>query len=190
MDFNSSSSGFNIRHNGEVVGTMEPDSSYFEYCVDVDQVDFENDFFDFVAPVSDGVCITSLTLNDEPVLVGPNNDQSKFWLDAENHHCLENIVSTPILTIQNGQDYYSECTKEIIRENISIFEGTVYPNYELSIDLNLEQYTNPPRGSPWANIVGFQQEGVDDWRTAGHRIPNRKFRNYFFGDEHSLRLNN
>ena len=167
---------------------MEPDSSYFEYCVDVDQVDFENDFFDFVAPVSDGVCITSLTLNDEPVLVGPNNDLSKFWLDAEKAHCLENTVATPILTVQNGQDYYSECTKEIIRENTPLFEGTVYPNYELSIDLNLEQYTNPARGSPWANIVGFQQDGVDHHEIPGYRIPNRKFRNYFFVDQHSMRL--
>ena len=150
---------------------MEAGSRDFEYCVDVDQVDFENDFWSFVGPDLEGICITSLTINDEPILVGPNNDQSHFWLDANDHHCLDNSMSTPYLSVQNGQVYYSECKNDIIRGNMVFHQDvTIYPTYEVSIDLNLEEYTNPR----WANIFGFRQQGAG-LLEAGYRMPSGKF---------------
>ena len=85
----------------------------FEYCIEVVEVDIENDRFTLLAGGADGVCINSLHVNDEQILVGKNNDLSNFEFDQENQYeepvCLDNKMRTSSLTIQNGQVVESIC---------------------------------------------------------------------------------
>ena len=76
----------------------------------MDEVDIENDSFKLLAGGSDGVCINSLHVNNEQILVGKNNDLSNFVFDQDNQNvCLENLMRTSSLTIQNGQVVESIC---------------------------------------------------------------------------------
>ena len=78
----------------------------------MDEVDIENDSFKLLAGGSDGVCINSLHVNNEQILVGKNNDLTKFEIDQpdqfEKPACLDNEMRTSSLTIQNGQVVESE----------------------------------------------------------------------------------
>ena len=62
---------------------------------------------------TDGVCINSLYVKNEKVLVGKNNDLSNFQFDQVDQHeapvCLENQMRTSSLTIQNGRIVESIC---------------------------------------------------------------------------------
>ena len=77
------------------------------------EVDIENDRFTLLAGGTDGVCINSLYVNNEKILVGKNNDLSNFEFDQVNQYeepvCLENLMRTSSLTIQNGQAVESIC---------------------------------------------------------------------------------
>ena len=77
------------------------------------EVDIENDRFTLLAGGSDSVCINSLHVNNEKILVGKNNDLSNFEFNQVNQHeepvCLENLMRTSSLTIQNGQVVESIC---------------------------------------------------------------------------------
>ena len=79
----------------------------------MDEVDIENDSLKLLAGGSDGVCINSLHVNNEQILVGKNNDLSNFEFDQVGHYekpvCLENLMRTSSLTIQNGKVVESEC---------------------------------------------------------------------------------
>ena len=67
-------------------------------------VDIENDRFTLLAGGTDAVCINSLHVNNEKILVGKNNDLSNFEFDQDEEPvCLENLMRTSSLTIQNGQ---------------------------------------------------------------------------------------
>ena len=73
----------------------------------------KDDSFTLLAGGADGVCINSLHVNNEKILVGKNNDLSNFELDQVNQHeepvCLDNLMRTSSLTIQNGQVVESIC---------------------------------------------------------------------------------
>ena len=75
--------------------------------------DIENDRFTLLAGGTNGVCINSLHVNNEKILVGKNNDLSNFEFDQVGHYekpvCLENLMRTSSLTIQNGQVVESIC---------------------------------------------------------------------------------
>ena len=61
--------------------------------------------------------------------------------------------------------------KDVIQKNMVLYQDiTVHPTYEVSVDLNLEEYTN----TRWANIFGFRQQGADVLE-AGYRMPSGKF---------------
>ena len=162
-----------LLYNGEVVGTLPTKSRELEYCRPIDEVDIANDLFEFQSTTNDGVCITSLTVNNEKLLVGTGDDQSTFWLDQDDAHCTDDSMSGTSLTIQNGQVYHSECKKDFIRANRVEFEGlTVHPNYDVSVDLYLEPNTN----KGWSNVFGFQAAGTTPSHsggkvTWGSRIP-------------------
>ena len=65
-----------------------------------------------------------------------------------------------------------------IQQDIVLAEDiTVHPNYEVSIDLNMEDI--PKSNSPWYIILGFNADGADDLQTEGFRIPASKFSNYY-----------
>ena len=81
----------------------------------MDDVDIENDKFKLLAGGSDGVCINSLHVNNNQMLVGKNNDMTSFDFDRpDSPGCRDHAVKTSSLTIQNGQVVESECTGELI----------------------------------------------------------------------------
>ena len=137
----------------------------------IDQVNIEDDIFTLEATSTDGVCITSLTVNNEQLLVGEDNDLSYFWMDENDLRCEDNYMATDVLEIQNGKVAYSECKQDNIgRNNIQFDHTTVYKTFELSIMLNLKKNTE----SGWSNIFGFQQKGVKAYENGypiGSRIP-------------------
>ena len=157
-----------LLHNGDVVATLPTRGQQLEYCLPIDEVDVANDQFEFKSTTTDGVCITSLTVNNEQLLVGQNDDQSTFWLDQNENHCLDSNMAGKSLTVQNGEIYYSECKKDFIRAGRLVYEGvTVYPNYDVSVDLYLEPNTN----TGWSNVFGFQAENTTPSHANGKVVP-------------------
>ena len=139
------------------VATLNSGENEMEYCLPIDQVNLEDDIWTLQSTSKDGVCITSLTVNNEQLLVGKNNDQTSFWLDQNDKDCSDEHMSTDVMTIQNGEVYYSECKQDYIRRNDYFFTDlTMYWTWDVSIMLNLEENTN----SGWSNIFGFQEEGT------------------------------
>ena len=98
---------FNV--NGERQGLLEGEFNKFEFCRRWDEVDVENDQFQLQSKGDDGVCITSLTVNGNEMLVGKLNDQPSFWIDGNQNHCRDGSMSTPQITIKNGKVLSSSC---------------------------------------------------------------------------------
>ena len=102
-----------LLHNDVEMAKIPTQFDDFKYCFDMDQVDVENDNFKLVAGGDDGVCINSLHINGEQILVGRNNDMASFEFDKpdqwEGLVCGNDIMRTSSLTIQNGQVVESEC---------------------------------------------------------------------------------
>ena len=55
------------------------------------------------------MCISSLHVNNQQIFVGRNDDIAKFAIDGDRSVCLANQMSTPLLTIQNGEVVTSAC---------------------------------------------------------------------------------
>ena len=149
------------------VATLNRGQKELEFCMQIDQVDIEKDIFSLRATSTDGVCITSLTVNNEQLLVGENNDHAYFWMDENDLRCEENYMATDVMEIQNGKVVYSDCKHNNIRPNDLQYEDvTVYKNFDISIMLNLEKNTE----SGWSNVFGFYQEDVGALQVGG-RVP-------------------
>ena len=99
----------NIKRNGEIVATILSGFDEFEHCFRVDQIDKINDQFQLQSTATDGVCITSLTVNGKQLLVGKNNDRKGFWIDGNQNDCLDDFMATSQITIQNGLGKISKC---------------------------------------------------------------------------------
>ena len=95
----------------------------FEHCLKNDDVDVANDEFQLQSTSDNGVCITSLSINGNPLLVGRSNNLQNFWIDSNEQDCLDNFISSSQITIQNGQVIYSTC------------KGTAYIITVYSVDL-------------------------------------------------------
>ena len=153
------------------VATLTPGQLQMEFCLPIDQVNIDDDIWTLQSTSKDGVCITSVTVNNEQLFVGKNNDQAYFWIDENDLDCTDDHMSTDVLTIQNGQVYYSECKQDYIRRNDYVHtDVTVRKQFDISIMLNLEKNTIPV----WSNIFGFQQEGTkayDNGYPIGSRVP-------------------
>ena len=98
-----------IFQNGNKVGSMPSGTKMFRFCIDYDQVDIANDVFKLARSGTDGVCVTSLSVDGNDILVGPNGAQPNFWIDGDDNDCSEDFVSTQELYIQNGAVISSEC---------------------------------------------------------------------------------
>ena len=48
-------------------------------------------------------------MNNQQIFVGRNDDIAKFAIDGDRSVCLANQMSTPLLTIQNGEVVTSAC---------------------------------------------------------------------------------
>ena len=77
--------------------------SEFEHCLNNDDVDVANDEFQLQSTSGDGVCITSLSINGNPILVGASNNLQSFWIDSDGSYCLDNFMSSSQITIRNGR---------------------------------------------------------------------------------------
>ena len=83
--------------------------SEFEHCLNNDDVDVANDEFQLQSTSGNGVCITSLSINGNPILVGASNNLQNFWIDSDEPDCLDNFMSSSQITIRNGQVISSTC---------------------------------------------------------------------------------
>ena len=97
-----------ITQNGQTIATMPSGTRTFKHCLSMDDVDVENDVFKLEKTGSDGICITSLEVNNKIVTVGMS-DQPNFWIDGNDHNCGSNHVSTPYISIKNGE-VTTECS--------------------------------------------------------------------------------
>ena len=88
---------------------MEREFNKFEYCRRWDEIDVENDEFQLQIQWEDSVCITSLTVNGNEILVGKLNDQPTFWMDIRQNLCRDGFMATPQITIKNGKVLSSSC---------------------------------------------------------------------------------
>ena len=61
-----------------------------------------NDRFQLESTTTNGVCITSLSVDGKQLLVGKNNDKQSFWIDSNQNDCLDDWMGTSQITIQNG----------------------------------------------------------------------------------------
>ena len=95
----------------------------FEYCLNIDVVDVANDEFQLQSTSNNGVCITSLFINRNPMLVGRHNNLPNFWIDGNEPYCLDHFMGSSQITIRNGQVISSTC------------RGTAYIITDYSIDL-------------------------------------------------------
>ena len=122
-----------------------------EFCLPIDQVNINDDIFTLQATSSNGVCITSVTVNNEKL-------DEVFWLkDNDFNYCEDDFMSTNILKIQNGDIDSSTCkTYDITRNKVVYKDVTVHKIFDLSILLNLEWNEE----SQWSNILGFHQKGI------------------------------
>ena len=98
-----------IKHNGETVATMPQGFGEFEYCLNMDDIDIANDELQLQSSSGDGVCITSLSIDNIPLFVGKNKNLPSFWIDENDQYCLDDFMSTSQITIQNGQVISSLC---------------------------------------------------------------------------------
>ena len=100
-------------HNDEEKAIIPSKFTDFEYCIDMDDVDIENDEFKMLASGSDGVCIDSLHINNNQILVGKNNDLAFFEFVSDDEHCSNDYMSSSQITIQNGQVISSTCKGQL-----------------------------------------------------------------------------
>ena len=119
-------SEINVYKNGELIDFIPARFSEHEMCIR--NVNVEKDVFELkyttnhhkksTAPegVNDGVCVTGLFLNDEPVLVGAGKNQAAFWIEDDRNGCsrtersFNQIMSTQNIKFKNGEVIESECT--------------------------------------------------------------------------------
>ena len=98
-----------IFHNGQSKATFPSGFNEQQYCIPFQELDVKNDRFQLKASNNDGVCIQSLLVNGQQLLVGALDDQPSFWIDGNNNSCDYDKMSTSQLTIQNGAIISSAC---------------------------------------------------------------------------------
>ena len=102
-----------IKHNDETIATIPAGFTEFEYCLDTNNVTMDDIFqLESLASCSwgcDGVCITSLSIGGDQVLVGENNNLTSFWIDKDQNYCLDDFMSSPQIKIKNGKVISSQC---------------------------------------------------------------------------------
>ena len=98
-----------LNYNNNPVATLQSGFNDFQYCLKLDQAEFENAFFRLQSTSTDEVCITGLFVNDKQLLVGKNADKESFWFRKNQTSCLDDFMSTEQLLIKNGTVAMSSC---------------------------------------------------------------------------------
>ena len=97
-----------LNQNGRTIATTKYGFLNFEHCVGAAR----DDEFQLQASNDDGVCITSLSVNDKQLLVGKNNDLPNFWMNQRNPKCTKSHMTTSQITVKNGEIFSSQCKPE------------------------------------------------------------------------------
>ena len=71
----------------------------FEHCFRLNQIDKRHDHFSLTRTTTDGVCITSLTVDGKILLV---NGMQNFWIDGDHNNCLDDFTGTTQVIFQDG----------------------------------------------------------------------------------------
>ena len=95
-----------LKRNGETIATLPYYFREFEHCLD-DVTMY--DIFELQSTSIDGVCITSLSINEKQLLVGESNNLQSFWIDSDQNYCLDDFMSSSLIKIQNGKVIFSSC---------------------------------------------------------------------------------
>ena len=98
----------NLNQNGEKIATLAYGFTNFEYCVGASH----DDEFQLQATNDDGVCITSLAVNNNQLLVGKDENQQSFWMNQKLPKCSNDQMTTSEITIKNGNIVSSECVDQ------------------------------------------------------------------------------
>ena len=90
---------------------MSEGTKTFKLCLEYGQFDIENDVFKLASTGTDGVCIESLSMDGNEILLGPKfgRKKSNFWFDSDGNRCTDDFVFTQELIIQNNTVVSSEC---------------------------------------------------------------------------------
>ena len=89
--------------------TIPSKFSRYEFCLPIEEVNVMYDRFQLQSTNDDAVCISSFQINGTQIFVGPENNQTSFWIDRNQPSCENHKLSTKEITIQNGQVIFSEC---------------------------------------------------------------------------------
>ena len=89
-------------------------------CLDYGQFDIENDVFKFATTGTDGVCIKSLSMDSNVILIGPNRKKPNVWFDGNSHMCTDDFAYTPELIHfdQNMMKPSSYSGQALIQNNV------------------------------------------------------------------------
>ena len=90
----------------------------FERCFRLNQIDKRHDHFALVRTTTDGVCITSLTVDGKIVLV---NGMQNFWIDGDHNNCLDDFTGTTKVIIQNGKGKFQNDSKRTFTDTSVVF---------------------------------------------------------------------
>ena len=89
----------------------------FPFCIVSDKFNVAQAIIQLESSDIDGVCITSLQINNEILLLGKSKSKSEFWIDGNKNECSYNrngaseisVVAAPEISIRNGNVYSSPC---------------------------------------------------------------------------------
>ena len=81
----------------------------YDFCLPTENVDVISDRFQLQATNNNGVCISSFQMNGTQIFVGPEKNQTSFWIDRDNQRCDNDKLVTRGITVQNGEVIFSEC---------------------------------------------------------------------------------
>ena len=90
-------------------GTIPSGFARYQFCMPQEEVDVINDWFLLQSTNYDPVCIFSLKVNGTQIFVGPENNQSTFWMVGDQLRCDDQKVATQHLTIKNKSVLSSIC---------------------------------------------------------------------------------
>jgi hypothetical protein len=88
-----------LKHNGEIIASLHKGFTNFSKCF----TGKASDKIQLAQSLFNNVCITGLYLNNEQLFVGKNSNLPSFWLDDNGPYCLDHNLSTPEITIQDGE---------------------------------------------------------------------------------------
>ena len=100
----------------------------FELCLPQKDVDVTNDRFQLQSTGDNSACITSFQLNGTQIFLGPEDNQTLFWIDENQSRCDKQQVVTKEITVQNGQVISSECKGIPMTTSTSPTVGTIFTN--------------------------------------------------------------